>query len=184
MKIIVGLGNVGKEYINTRHNVGFMLLDKMADGVFQCNKKFEADICNIRIGNDEFILVKPNTYVNRSGISVLKIASFYKIKTTDIFVFYDDLDSSLGKIKYKFSGSNGGHNGIKSIDENIGKNYHRIKIGIGRPVHPSHDISDYVLSRFSEQEMAVVNEKIDRISKNIDEIVKEPIQAVSILNNK
>ena len=151
MKMIVGLGNVGKEYENTRHNVGFMILDSFSFD-FSLEKKFQAYVASTSLGGEKCLFVKPTTFMNLSGIAVRKIADYYGIEPQDILIIHDDMDLPFGKFKVKSQGSSGGHNGIKSIIESLGtENFCRLKIGI------AHDRSmntvDYVLGHFSKTQL-------------------------------
>ncbi len=170
MFLIVGLGNPGIEYEQTRHNIGFIAAETLAN---QCNmtwndkSKYSALVAS---GDSEFgkiILCKPQTFMNLSGKSVQAMANFYKITPEQIIVLHDDLDIEVNKVKYKLGGSAGGHNGLKSIDSHIGPNYHRIRIGIGRPKDSRHDSSDFVLGKFSTDEQITMQLKIDKVADNL-----------------
>ncbi len=159
MYLFVGLGNIGKEYEYTRHNFGFMCVDHIVKIYrFRDKKeKFNATIFNSVIETHNVIITKPSTYMNRSGIAVSQIKSFYKIPLENIFVFHDDLDLQLGRVKFKTGGGSGGHNGIKSIDKSIGNNYNRIRLGIGRPDNRDK-VVDFVLDKFTNKEERKVKE--------------------------
>lgn len=159
MYLFVGLGNIGKEYEYTRHNFGFMCVDHIVEkyGFRDKKEKFNATIFNSVIETHNVIIVKPSTYMNRSGIAVSQIKSFYKIPLENIFVFHDDLDLQLGRVKFKTGGSSGGHNGIKSIDEFVGNNYNRVRLGIGRPDNKDKVIG-FVLDKFTNEEERKVKE--------------------------
>ncbi|AZL15740.1 aminoacyl-tRNA hydrolase [Rickettsiales endosymbiont of Stachyamoeba lipophora] len=169
MKMIVGLGNPGPSYTFTRHNVGFLFIDYLQMYINNLSKpsyqnKFDAEVESITLQNQKIILLKPQTYMNLSGKAIQKAMTFYKIKPEDIIVCHDEIDLPFGKIKAKFGGGSGGHNGIKSIDSLIGNNYYRIRFGVGR----STNISDYVLSNFSQQELEVlINDNFPKIGENI-----------------
>lgn len=166
MKLLVGLGNPGTEYEKTRHNIGFMLIEKIALGLsFQ--KKFNS----IYTINNGLILAMPQTYMNKSGESIQQIMRFYKIPIESLYVVHDDIDLELGKIKIKIGGGNGGHNGLKSIDQHIGANYVRIRLGIGRPQYGN--VSDYVLQNFRQDELSLVNKMINFMSENIDNLLDQ-----------
>ena len=167
MLAICGLGNPGRKYIKTRHNVGFVLIDKIAkDYNFTLlTKDKNKELYRGSIGKIDFILIKPLTFMNLSGLSVSETLNFYKIKSTNLYVIHDDLDLSVAKIKIKIGGGNGGHNGLASIDDSIGNNYHRIRFGIGRPIRKNL-VSSYVLKKFLKDEEDVINKKIIKISKN------------------
>lgn len=164
--LLVGLGNPGKEYEKTRHNVGFMIIDKAADILnISYNDKFNAHFAKTKYKDLDIILLKPQTYMNLSGTSVSQVKSFYRIEPSNIFVFYDDVDLELARIKIKLGGSSGGHNGIKSIDSMIGPNYNRIRFGVGRPIF---NTADYVLSPFKEDEIIEVYKQSECICRHLD----------------
>jgi PTH1 family peptidyl-tRNA hydrolase len=167
-KLIIGLGNFPTEYKNTRHNLGFIILDKIADHFHSPNfiqmSKFKSLVSEFKLGNDTIILSKPTTFMNLSGVAASLIANFYKIDK--ILIIHDDIDLPLGKIKLVKSTSSGGHNGIKSINNYI-SNYWKIKIGIGKD---NNNISNFVLSSFTEEEMNIVNKSANKIIKNLDKI--------------
>jgi PTH1 family peptidyl-tRNA hydrolase len=167
MFLIIGLGNPGLKYQNTKHNFGFLLADQIVEN-YQLQPqgiKFGGQVFAGKIINQKIILVKPQEYMNNSGSSVLEAAQFYKIPVDNIIVLHDDLDLALGRIKAKIGGGNGGHNGLKDIDEKIGKNYYRVRLGIGRPENLDYEISDYVLSKFSKEDLEIVKTVNDKICK-------------------
>ena len=156
MKLIVGLGNIGDKYIFTRHNVGFMLIDSFALNSnlnYRENSKLKCLMTNIRDGYEDYLLIKPTTFMNLSGEAVRAVMDYYKIKIEDILIIYDDLSLELGKIRFRANGSDGGHNGIKSVIKHLGtNNIARLKIGIGpQPNIPSEV---FVLQNFSKEELA------------------------------
>lgn len=157
-KIIVGLGNPGKEYAFTRHNTGFLSLDYISDKLnVKINRsKFASLVCEATIGKKRVLLMQPQTYMNNSGEAVSQAANFYKIVPEDIIVIFDDISLPVGKLRIRKSGSAGGHNGIKSIISHLGNDkFPRIKVGVGEKPHPEMDLADHVLSQFprSEQEI-------------------------------
>ena len=166
MLLFVGLGNKGNEYLNTRHNAGFLALDLLAKYLeLPQNEilKFQSSIFSLDFQNQKILCLKPQTYMNLSGRAVLQAMQFYKIAIEDIFVFHDDIDIECGKIKFKIGGGAGGHNGLKSLDETIGKNYTRIRIGVGRPEFKD-DVSDFVLSNFKKDEWIATEESVCKIT--------------------
>lgn len=177
MKLIVGLGNPGNEYTSTRHNVGFAIIDAIAKSInvtFSENNKFRSKIGSGFILSNKVILSKPTTFMNLSGQAVSASANYYKIDISNIIVIHDDLDLPIGTVKIKTGGGNGGHNGLKSIDNCLGANYTRIRIGIGRPLHKD-DVSNYVLSAFSKAESIAINEIIVKIKENFALILDDKI---------
>ena len=164
MILVVGLGNPGASYRNTRHNVGFIAVDIISDRynfAWSHKSKFNADIATGDCDLGKVILCKPDTFMNLSGAAVQPLVSFYKIPLDNIIVIYDDVDLPLGKIKYKIGGGSGGHNGLKSLDNLIGTNYHRLRIGIGRPQHTDHNVSDHVLGKFTAHEEQLLKERLN-----------------------
>jgi len=183
MFLVVGLGNPGKEYNLTRHNIGFMAADKIFSryNFTPFKNKFEGLLAEGTIENEKILLLKPQTFMNLSGNSVAKVASFYKIEPKNIIVIHDDKDLALGKIKAKIGGSAGGHNGIKNIDSHIGIEYNRIRIGVGSPQEHHTDTISFVLSHFSKAEMDILEERLDFIAATINELIKKDIAHYSNL---
>ncbi len=177
MHLIVGLGNFGDQYKNNRHNVGFMTVDKIAETYnFPIFKdKFKGLISKGEINNSPTLLLKPLTYMNLSGESILKTASFYKIPPDKITVIHDDIDLPVGKIKIKVGGGNAGHNGLKSIDKLIGKNYKRVRIGVSRSQN-DQSVSNYVLSDFTKEDKPLINDAINEINNNIQDIMEQLVE--------
>jgi len=174
MLLLVGLGNPSPNNSNNRHNVGFTVIDAI-NSKFKLSKqkpKFKGLLTTGNIDDKKVYAIKPLTFMNSSGICIKELIEYFKIDAKDVFVFHDDMDIDIGKVKVKFGGSNAGHNGIDSIDKNIGKNYSRIRIGIGRPKNNSNG-ADYVLDNFS------VDEK-----RNVEEVTKNIINSISILIDK
>jgi peptidyl-tRNA hydrolase, PTH1 family len=173
MYLLVGLGNFGREYELTRHNFGFMLLDQIIEdyGLVQQSNKFKSEVFSGEIVGNKIIAIKPQTFMNLSGEAVLSAAGFYKIPVKNILVFHDDLDLDFARIKVKIGGGNAGHNGLKSIDGAIGKDYMRVRLGIGRPKNSEFETSDYVLGKFTKDEMNVVQETNRKISDFLEELL-------------
>jgi PTH1 family peptidyl-tRNA hydrolase len=170
MKILVGLGNPGAEYELNRHNVGFLSLDLLIAyfGLeVSWQKKYNALFANASINGQSLILIKPQTFMNLSGNAITPVKQFFKVQNDDIFVIHDELDVKNSEIRFKTGGGSAGHNGLKSIDEQIGANYHRIRIGIGRPLYKS-EVSDYVLFDFPKTELELIKEKLKILYKNVD----------------
>ena len=155
-RLLIGLGNPGKQYENTRHNLGFHCIDEIANHnkVTEKTRNFNG-ICSY-IKQYNTILFKPMLYMNNSGIPIENIKNFYKILSYNIYIIYDDLNLSLGTIRYKIGGSDGGHNGIKSIDQHIERNYNKIRIGISCPENCNR--SDYVMKKFSSKEKSKISD--------------------------
>lgn len=173
MKLVVGLGNPGEEYENTRHNLGFMVLDRLAakyGAVIDVRKK-KSLVTRIKIDKEKVLLLKPQTFVNLSGEAVLYMASFFRIMPENIIVVCDDLNLPLGKMRIRGYGSSGGHNGIKSLIQFLkSDNFPRVRIGIGGPPEGKR-MEDYVLEPFTPEEMLVLNPVIDKACEAIEMIV-------------
>lgn len=173
--LVIGLGNPGKEYEKTPHNVGFMAVDEIArkyNVTFKLSSKHNAMIGEGKINGEKIILMKPLTYMNLSGNAVRSYIEYYKININDIVIIYDDMDLPLGTLRIRKSGSSGGHNGIKSIIENIQtESFKRIRIGIGRPTN-NLGVIDFVLHNLSKIEMEKLQEVIDLIPSMIEKTVE------------
>ncbi len=185
MRLIVGLGNPGREYEKTRHNVGFVAIDYLAEqaGIKMGKIKFKGICGEGFIGNEKCILLKPQTFMNLSGESVRDAAEFYKIPPEDIIVIYDDVNLETGKVRIRPNGSAGGHNGMKSIIYLLNSdNFPRIRFGVGAP---QHDLADHVLGHFNEQDGINVTNAIKRIEDIISVMISKDIsEAMSRFNNK
>lgn len=175
MHLIVGLGNYGKKYQLTRHNFGFLLADQIITdhNLQNSGLKFNSEFFSGKIANNNVILIKPQTYMNLSGKAVLECMNFYKINLTNLIVMHDELDLELGRIKIKTGGGNAGHNGLKSISEMVGNDYLRIRLGISRPNNLQFEIADYVLSRFSDDELKIVEQVNKKISSEMSIIINK-----------
>jgi PTH1 family peptidyl-tRNA hydrolase len=164
MKWFVGLGNPGRDYEDTRHNIGWMALDEAASrwGITTAQSKCKGLVAEGRAGTEKVYLIKPMTYMNLSGECVRAFLDFYKPDPADLIVVYDDMDTELGSIRLRMKGSPGGHNGIRSIIAHLGTDqFHRIRLGISRPA-PGRDISQYVLSTFRKEEQEALETTIKK----------------------
>lgn len=173
MKLIVGLGNPGNEYINTRHNIGFSLLDVIAKekGFNFDNEKFNAEYSIINIDGEKVMLIKPLSYMNLSGTVVKKYMDYFKITKDDLLIIQDDLDMPLGRIRFVYNSSSGGHNGIKNIEEFIStREYIRLKIGISND--KDIDTKDYVLSKFSKNDLEILNNTYLKLINLVEDFIK------------
>ena len=164
MLLFVGLGNPTPDSQNNRHNIGFKVIDAINQkfGLSKQKPKFKGLLTTGNIGDKKVYAIKPLTFMNNSGICIRELIEYFKMDAADVIVFHDDLDIDVGKIKAKFGGSSAGHNGIESIDKFIGKDYSRVRIGIGKP-ESIISISDYVLNDFNDEE----KEKLENITENI-----------------
>ncbi|WP_456402667.1 aminoacyl-tRNA hydrolase [Persephonella sp.] len=185
IKAVIGLGNPGKKYENTRHNIGFMVVDVVAP-ILKCGKKkIEKCFSHIYICEDkDIILAKPQTFMNNSGVAVKNILEDYNLTPEEILVIYDDLDLPLGTVKLKKKGSSGGHRGVQSIIENIRtEEFPRIKVGIGRPPN-KNQVVDYVLSPFSKEEEILVDKILQHTANCVVNVVKYGVDKSLNLCNK
>ncbi|HEX9021916.1 MAG TPA: aminoacyl-tRNA hydrolase [Nitrospirota bacterium] len=187
MKIIIGLGNPGRKYERTRHNAGFMAIDALAEmlRVTVAREKHHAFIGSARIGAEEFLLAKPQTFMNDSGRAVAAIFRQTDANASDLIVLHDELDLPLGAVRVKVGGGHGGHNGLRSIIEHLGSpDFIRVRIGIGRPV-PGIEPADYVLGPFLAEERQVAAEAMTRAADAVKEIISHgPTPAMNIFNQK
>ena len=170
MKLIVGLGNPGKQYENTRHNIGFIFIDSFANslGIQISKEKYNGLYAEAIINGEKIILLKPLSYMNLSGEVIIKFVNFFKINIEDILIINDDLDMDFGRIRLKSSGSSGGHNGLKNIELHLGtQNFKRLKFGIAK--NKLIDTKDYVLGNFNKEEKEI----IENSKENINNILKD-----------
>ena len=169
MWFICGLGNTGKKYQSTRHNLGSNFIESFVNqnhlNIYKKDKIYE--LYKLTIDNNKCLLCKPKTYMNLSGVAVSNVINFYKIPLSKVIIVHDDLDLEVGKIKIKIGGGNGGHNGLEDIDKSVGKNYKRIRIGIGHPGDKDL-VSTYVLNNFLEEEKEILEKKLTIMTNNFD----------------
>ncbi|HOA80006.1 MAG TPA: aminoacyl-tRNA hydrolase [Defluviitaleaceae bacterium] len=187
MYAIIGLGNPGLQYAATRHNVGFEVIERLAfeNNIDVSRKKFHALIGEGMIGGEKVILAKPQTYMNLSGKSVIEIINWYKLDPRNIIIIYDDISLPIGLIRVRTKGSDGGHNGIKNIISCLGsQEFLRVRVGVGEKP-PGWDLSDYVLSRFTKEEIKEMVQSIKIASDAVETIIKEgPDKAMNVFNQK
>ena len=186
MLLFVGLGNPTRDSKDNRHNIGFKIIDAI-NQKFSLSKqkpKFKGLLTTGNINEKKVYAIKPLTFMNNSGICIRELLEYFKFDAEDVFVFHDDLDIEFGKIKAKFGGSNAGHNGIASIDKFIGKEYSRVRIGIGKPKTPI-EIGDYVLQNFDEDELLGIDKISENITESIGDLIKKKLDIFSsTVNNK
>lgn len=180
MKLIVGLGNPGKAYKDTRHNVGFMFMDNVAKKMgidFSLDKQKKCEIAQVSIKGEKIILIKPQTYMNLSGDSVVIVKNYFKIETEDILVIYDDLDLETGKIRIRPNGSSGGHKGIQSIINVLGTpNIKRVRIGIDKV--SSDKTVDYVIGNFSKKDREIIDISLEKGIDILNDFISLPFEQV------
>jgi PTH1 family peptidyl-tRNA hydrolase len=177
MYVIVGLGNPGKQYEKTRHNVGFEVIDILAKeyGISVTKIKHKALIGEGRIGSEKILLVKPQTYMNLSGETLIDIYRYYDVDIENIIVIYDDIDLDVGKIRIRKKGSGGTHNGMRSIVKCLGStDFPRVRVGVSKPM-PGQDLADFVLSRFRKEESENLSSGLEKAYLAIDTILKDNI---------
>lgn len=186
MKLIVGLGNPGREYELTRHNIGFMAIDELAKrwNISLNEKKFKGLFGAGFVNGEKVILLKPLTYMNLSGESIRPLMDYYKIDVEDFVVLYDDLDIPVGKLRLRMKGSAGGHNGVKSTISHLGtQEFQRIRMGIDRPKN-GMKVVDYVLGRFTSEEIPDVNHSIEKAADACEEWLNKPfLQIMNTFNS-
>ncbi len=184
--IIVGLGNPGREYENTRHNCGFDAVDKLAEDIGCQVKKlrFKSLTGECRIGDKKCLIMKPSTYMNLSGEAVVQAINFYKIDPSKVIVIFDDISLDVGKMRIRMKGSDGGHNGMKNIIYLTGSDmFPRIKLGVGKKPHPDYDLKDWVLGRFSSQDRKFIDEVLDKAVEAVKLMVDDkPSEAMQRFN--
>ena len=176
MYLIVGLGNIGEKYQLTRHNIGFMVIDEITKNLSTSNiQKSNFHSTLEKSGYD--LYSKPTTYMNNSGMAVHAIKEYYKLGLEDIIVIHDDIDLPFGTVKFKIGGGHGGHNGLRSIDAHIGKEYIRIRIGVGKPQDKA-DVANYVLDNFTKEELNKLPDIINHTINAIKALKSEDIEQV------
>lgn len=184
--IVVGLGNPDRKYTLTRHNSGFLCIDMLSEKLnFRVDKlKFKSLIGDTTINGHRCIIMKPQTYMNNSGEAVRECANFYKIKPENIIVIYDDISLDVGKLRIRRKGTDGGHNGIKSIIYHLNSDqFPRIKVGCGKKPHPDYDLADWVLSEFKKDEQKALEPALDNACKAIELLLDNQIDKAMNLYN-
>jgi PTH1 family peptidyl-tRNA hydrolase len=172
MFLIAGLGNPGEKYSHTRHNIGFLIIDKIVKNLSLSNNINNPNFKAIVTKSQNSLYIQPQTFMNLSGESIVSIADYYDIPNSNIIIIHDDIDLEFGSLKFKIGGGHGGHNGLKSIDAHIGKDYTRIRVGVSKPSNKL-DVANYVLSNFSKDEFIQLN----------DTIINQAINAIQSLQN-
>ncbi len=182
--LIAGLGNPGPAYDYTRHNIGFTIIDAIAEHFSfpTFSSKFSSLVSSKILDSHKITLIKPQTFMNLSGNALSKAVNFYKIDLGDLIIIHDDLDLSLARIKMKIGGGSGGHNGIKSIDQHLGTDYYRLRIGIGKPQHQK-DTSNFVLDKFSKEEDHIIEKMITGLVDNFKLIINKDLSSYPTIKN-
>ena len=174
MKLIVGLGNPGEKHSNNRHNIGFLAVNKIVEenNFSNWREKFQGYLSTGIIGSKKIIVLKPMTYMNHSGQSVGELIRFYKIASKDVIVFHDEIELPLARVKVKVGGGHAGHNGLRSVDQHIGSEYTRVRIGVDRPTEKDA-VANYVLNNFSNADNEIIETLIEKISNAITHLIEE-----------
>ena len=184
--IVVGLGNPGKEYLSTRHNAGFLAIDHIAAslGVAVDRAKYRALVGEATVGGSRVLLMKPQTFMNLSGEAVREAAAFYHIAPENVIVVYDDVTLDVGRLRVRGKGSDGGHNGMKSIIYQLqSDNFARVRIGVGKKPHPDFNLADFVLSAFTAEEMKTLAGSFDTVKKGIELLLAGDLAAAQQICN-
>ena len=185
--IVVGLGNPGSKYEQTRHNIGFITIDELSfrHGIKLNKLKFKASYGEGKINGIKVMLVKPQTFMNASGESLREILAWFKLTTTNLIVIYDDVDLEPGRLRVRETGSAGTHNGMRSIVSQIAsQDFPRVRIGIGKPENPGYDLADYVLSKFPSEQHPAMLEVVKKAADAVQEIIKNGAEFAMNIYNK
>lgn len=178
IRLVVGLGNPGADYVSTRHNAGFWFVDELArrhGATFKPEKKFHGEMARVDIGGQDIRLLKPMTYMNRSGLAVRAAADFLKVPVESILVAHDEIDLPVGQLRLKQAGGHGGHNGLRDTSAHMGANYLRLRIGVGHPGQAS-EVVGYVLKRPSKDEEPVILRAIDDAADGFETLLRDGLQ--------
>lgn len=187
IQLVVGLGNPGADYVSTRHNAGFWFVDRLAEqygGRWTEERKFHGELCRITVAGQDLRLLKPGTYMNRSGLAVQVLSSYLKIAAEQILVAHDEIDLPTGSVRLKWNGGHGGHNGLRDISRALGDQYRRLRIGVGRPTHSS-EVIDYVLKRPSREDADAIHAAVAAAVDAVPQLLTEGMEkAMHALHSK
>jgi PTH1 family peptidyl-tRNA hydrolase len=179
IRLVAGLGNVGERYANTRHNIGFMVVDELVRryaGTLKKEKRLQGSLARVNVGNKVLVLLQPSTYMNLSGQAVQRVMNYYNIPVSQVLVVTDDVDLSFAQLRLRERGSAGSHNGLKSIHQHIGQDYRRLRMGVGDRQHGA--LHDHVLGRFTAKEQEQLGSFIDQAANVVERLCQEPIKLV------
>lgn len=177
-QLIVGLGNPGADYVLTRHNAGVWFVDLLAEkygGQWRADRKFHGEVSRLTVDGHDVRLLKPTTFMNRSGLSVQAMTAYLKLKPEDVLVAHDEIDLPVGSVKLKYSGGHGGHNGLRDLHRVLGKDYCRLRLGVGRPTH-SADVIDYVLKRAPKAEQQSLMEAVAKAVDTLPYLLEQGME--------
>jgi len=186
--VVAGLGNPGLKYRNTRHNIGFALVEKLAGKLgagWKTEARFEAQLAQVRLNGRPLLLVQPTTFMNASGRSLGAILRYYKLSAESLVVIYDDITLDLGRSKLSAQGSDGGHNGIKSLLEQVGSGFLRYRVGVGAKPHKAMDLADFVLSTFTPDELSLLANRMPSYLEQLQLIIDKGAEpAMNLINQR
>ena len=186
MYLVVGLGNPGRRYVQTRHNVGFMVIENLANRwtIPADGKQLGALVGTGRIGNDKAMIARPQSFMNRSGQPVRSLMGYFKLEANNVIVCHDDLDLPFGRVQIKRGGGHGGHNGLRDINKHVGADYLRVRMGVGRPPE-GWETADYVLGKWNSAEQAEIPSILDRGADAVEGILRDGLQAaMNVFNTR
>ncbi|HWP94950.1 MAG TPA: aminoacyl-tRNA hydrolase [Gammaproteobacteria bacterium] len=187
IRLIVGLGNPGPDYAHTRHNAGFWLLDELVrrhGGAFSEERKFHGDVARTVIAGHDVRLLKPMTYMNRSGLAVQAFAAYLKVQPQEILVVHDEIDLPVGVVRLKWSGGHGGHNGLRDVSRHLGEDYRRLRIGVGKP-QDNRDVIDYVLKRPTAEEQPLLDAAVAAAADAVPVMLRDGFErAMQMLHSR
>jgi PTH1 family peptidyl-tRNA hydrolase len=187
IQLVVGLGNPGKDYARTRHNAGFWVVEELAlrhGGEFNDERKFHGRVAKATVAGVELRLLEPQTYMNRSGLAVRSLVDYLKLTPEQVLVVHDEIDLPVGELRLKWEGGHGGHNGLRDLHQHLGKDYRRLRVGVGRPPSKAEGI-DHVLERPGKAEQLILDEAVQRAADAIEQVMREGMEpAMQALHSK
>ena len=179
IQLVVGLGNPGKDYARTRHNAGFWVVDELVrrhGGAFNDERKFHGRVAKVALGASEIRLLEPSTYMNRSGLAVRTLMDYLKLVPEQVLVVHDEIDLPVAALRLKWSGGHGGHNGLRDLNQHLGDQYRRLRVGVGRPPSKAEGI-DHVLERPGKAEQALLDEAVQRAADSVERVIAVGMEA-------
>jgi PTH1 family peptidyl-tRNA hydrolase len=184
MRLVVGLGNPGRRYAQTRHNVGFIVIENLAHrwSIPADGKQLGSLVGAGRIGNDKAMVARPQSFMNRSGQPVHSLMGYFKLSPKDVVVVHDDLDLPFGRVQIKLGGGHGGHNGLRDINKHVGSDYIRVRMGVGRPPE-GWETADYVLGKWNQSEQGEIDQVVDRGADAVESLLRDGLEAAMNIFN-